>query len=117
MYIFVKTNNPQGLVDKIKESIDKKIIDTWSYDSEGDFTHSVEQWKYRAWMRPHIEKDKVVFAVICRRDKNMTMVEYAVYHGRFVEMLLRHFDRICTSIEVSPLGTKFDVISADNEQS
>ena len=44
MAIFVETNSPQSLVGKIKEAIDQNKIDTWSYDSDGDFTHNVDQW-------------------------------------------------------------------------
>jgi len=42
----------------------------------------------------------------------MTIVEYAVYHGRFVEMLLTHFDKECDAIEVSPLATSYDRVKA-----
>lgn len=41
------------------------------------------------------------------------MVDYAIYHGRFVEMLLAHFDHQCDSIDVSSLGTKYDRIKAE----
>ena len=41
----------------------------------------------------------------------MTVNEYAVFHGRFVEMLLDNYDHMCSSIEVTPLGTKYDSIS------
>lgn len=54
MAIYIKTENPQRLVDRIKECIDNHSIDTWIYDSDGDFTHSVEQWKFRAWIRPTV---------------------------------------------------------------
>lgn len=112
MSIYVRTENPKGLINKIKQAIDNNSIDTWAYDSEGDFTHNVDQWRYSAWMRPHIESGRIIFAILCRKDKNLSMVEYAVYHGRFVEMLLRHFDKDCQSIDVSPLGTSYDVINA-----
>lgn len=38
----------------------------------------------------------------------MSVVEYAVYHGRFIEMLLSHFDKHCQSMEATPLPTKHD---------
>lgn len=83
-------------------------------DSDGDFTHSVEQWKFRAWIRPHVESERVVFAILCRNDKNLSVAEYAVYHGRFVEMLLCHFDKVCQSIDVTPLASQYDKISIQN---
>jgi len=112
MAIFVKTNTPEMLVENIKKKIGEHRIDTWSVDSDNDFTHNVDQWRNRAWIRYKVEREfgRVVFFVICRRDANMTIVEYAVYHGRFVEMLLTHFDRECDTIEVSPLATNYDSV-------
>lgn len=115
MAIFVKTTTPGLLVESIKKKIDEHKIDTWSVDSDGDFTHNTDQWRYRAWFRHSIEAGRVVFYVICRRDKNMSVVEYAVYHGRFVEMLLTHFDKECDEIEVTPLATSYDSIVASKK--
>lgn len=115
MAIYIKTENPQRLVDRIKECIDNHSIETWIYDSDGDFTHSVEQWKFRAWIRPYVESGRIVFGIICRNDKNLSVTEYAVYHGRFVEMLLRHFDKTCLAVEVTPLATNYDIINAKKE--
>ena len=50
-----------------------------------------------------------MFFVIRRKGVDMTIVEYAVYHGRFVEMLLAHFNKECDAIEVSPLATNYDI--------
>lgn len=110
MAIFVETNSPQSLVDKIKEAIDQNKIDTWSYDSDGDFTHNVDQWRYNAWIRPIVEDKRVVFAILGRTDVPLSVVDYGVYHGRFVEMLLTHLDSQCSNIMVTPMP----VIKYDN---
>lgn len=115
MAIFVKTNTPGMLVENIKKKIDEHKIDTWSVDSDNDFTHDVDQWRNRAWIRYAIEVGRVVFYVICRNDANMSIVEYAVYHGRFVEMLLAHFDKECDAIEVSPLATNYDRVRSSKK--
>ena len=115
MAIYVKTNTPEMLVENIKKKIDEHKIDTWSVDSDNDFTHNVDQWRNRAWMRHKIESGRVVFYVICRSDANMKIVEYAIYHGRFVEMLLTHFDKECDAIEVSPLATSYDIVKPLNK--
>jgi len=39
-----------------------------------------------------IEDGKVIFKIFAPRNTAMSKVVYAVYHGRFIEMLLRHFD-------------------------
>ena len=115
MSIIVTTRTPGLLVDGIKKKIEEHKIDTWSVDSDGDYTHNTDQWRYRAWIRYKIEPSRVVFYVICRKDSNMSVVEYAVYHGRFVEMLLTHFDKECIGIEVSPLATTYDSVVASKK--
>ena len=110
MAIFVTVDNPASFVQDIKKGIDEKTIQTWEYDSDGDFTHSPDQWKNSAWIRPHEEAKRVVFGIVDRKDRNSSVVEYAVFHGRFVEMLLEHFDSRCEEISVSPMGTSYDII-------
>lgn len=115
MSIYVKTSNPASFLQNIKDKIEKKDIPTWAVDDDGDFTHSPGQWAYHAWMRPFIEtgNNRIVFGIICRKDSNLSVEDYAVYHGRFVEMLLTHFDKECDSIEVTPLATGYDKITAN----
>lgn len=110
MAVFVSTDNANELLSDIKKAIDSHRIITWEYDSEGDFTYNVEQWKGRAWMRPHVEANRIVFGIVDRKDVNLSVDEYAIFHGRFVEMLLEHFDKMFSDIRVSPLGTKYDII-------
>ena len=92
MAIIVNTNNPEHMLSKIKEAIDNGKIDTWNYDADGDFTHTPKQWIDTAWLRPVVASGSLIFGLIGKRNDQMTKVIYAVYHGRFVEMLLTHFD-------------------------
>lgn len=110
MAIFVSTEKASELLAEIKKAIDIHEIVTWEYDSDGDFTHVPEQWKNKAWLRPYIETNRLVFGIVDRKDVNLSLDEYAIYHGRFIEMLLEHFDKQCGEIQVSPLGTDYDVI-------
>lgn len=112
MAIEVITKLPYLLVSQIKEAIKNKDIITWDYDSDGDFTHSVDQWVNLAWMHPYVFGDKVIFGMIGRVRNNVTVEEYGVYHGRFVEMLLGHFDNIIDGITISVKGTKYDKLKA-----
>lgn len=115
MAIFVRVENPSMLVRKIKGYIDDGKITTWRYDQDGDFTHDADQWRFNAWIRPLLQEDRVVFGIICRNDRNLSVVDYAIYHGRFVEMLLTHFDKLCQGIEVSPLATNYDHVVANKK--
>jgi len=117
MSIYVKTANPRKLVDDINEKINNSAINTWSIDKDGDYTHTAQQWQFHAWVHPIVETERVVFAIWGRVSEDMSVVDYAIYHGRFVEMLLTHFDHQCTKIEVSCLASGYDRIKAAPKQS
>ncbi len=93
MAIIIKTNAPSSLLDAIKKEIDEGKIETWSYDSDGDFTHTPEQWKFKAWLRPKIYNGELRFGILKNNKVDLSTVVYGVYHGRFIEMLLNHFDQ------------------------
>jgi hypothetical protein len=92
MAIEVHTAQPEALLSAIKKAIDEKQVDTWEYDTAGDFTHSPLQWKFKAWFRPHVAAGVLRFGFLGPKGVIMTKSIYGVYHGRFVEMLLTHFD-------------------------
>lgn len=104
--IRVQTTSPQQLVEQIKRAIADKRILTWAVDSEGDFSPTQDQWIGKAWMTPVIKKEEpqtLYFGIIESRKVNMTKSIYGVFHGRFAEMLLTHFDTEITSLYISPL--------------
>ena len=113
MALIIKSNSPQELLSKIKKAIDSKSIVTWSYDSEGDFTHSPEQWKTKAWLSPKFVNDKLQFGLIGNKNENTTKLVYALYHGRFAEMLLTHFDKDIDGIEITSMPTSIDIITTE----
>jgi hypothetical protein len=110
MAVIVKTENPSSLLTAIKKAIADGDIQTWSYDADGDFTHTAEQWIRRAWFRPSIHDDRLVFNMIPPRTRNISRVVYGVYHGRFIEMLLNHFDKRFTDVSATALPTRADRI-------
>lgn len=108
MAIILKTDRPNWVVNQIRTRIDDSQIDTWSYDKDGDFTH-VGQWKNHAWMSPIIEDDTITFRIIGRKSVKMTLMEYAVFHGRFLEMLINQFPTESSQIIISsPLINPLD---------
>jgi hypothetical protein len=84
--------DPQQLLDAIKEAIRSGTVETWELDTDGDLTHSPEQWNNEAWFRPSVQTGQLVFMIIGKESEAMSTEVYAVYHGRFIEMLLAHFD-------------------------
>ena len=111
MAIYVSTDNPQDLLDKIKDYINKGKIDTWSFDSEGDFTHCADQWKNKAWFRPKIVGEYLVFGILGNTEVTMTKQLYGLYHGRFIEMVLSHFDSNMKSLKPTVMKSKYDSFS------
>ncbi|WP_297837862.1 hypothetical protein [Pseudomonas sp.] len=110
MAIIVNTANPKSLLSEIKQAIaDSKIV-TWSCDGQGDFSHTAEQWKYHAWFRAKIEESRLVFNTVPPKGKVISRVDYGVYHGRFIEMLLSHFDERFRDASATAMPSSGDVI-------
>jgi hypothetical protein len=111
MAITVVTGQPRGLLSAIKEAIDNETVRTWEYDGDGDFTHSAQQWNLKAWLRPRVREERLVFNILTPTGTEMSSVVYAIYHGRFIEMLLNHFDRKFTSVSATALPAQGDHVS------
>jgi hypothetical protein len=93
MAVHVKTKTPKKLLAAYKKAIDDGLATTWSYDSEGDFTHTGDRWVRKAWLRPKIiEKTQLSLFILCPKETKISTAVYAVYHARIIESLLRHCD-------------------------
>lgn len=110
MSIKVLTSNPRDLKDQINKYIVDGRISTWEVDADGDYTHSPEQWKNQAWFKIHYTQDGMVLGIWPPSNKNISIEIYAVYHGRFSEMLLSHFDSEFSKIIISSMPTEYDRI-------
>lgn len=112
MAVRIYTGNPKTLLEKIKKAIDKKHIITWSYDDDGDFTHTADQWKNRAWLKPFLGKDSLDLGILNPKETKISTPVYAIYHGRFIEMVLTHFDEDFTTAYATALPEKIDSVSS-----
>jgi hypothetical protein len=74
------------------QAIDDSKIVTWEHDKDGDFTHAPPQWRRKAWLRPFTSSGILQFGLLGQQKVEMTKSIYGVYHGRFIEELLTHFD-------------------------
>jgi len=111
MALHFKTSTPNKLLKAFKKAIDEKRIVTWAYDGDGDFTHTTEQWKNQAWLRPKVKKDEeLILTIIKPQDKNISSVIYAIYHGRFLEAMLTHCDLLFTRASATALPSTGDVV-------
>ena len=96
MAAYFLTTTPNALLKAFKKAIDEGHIVTWSYDNQGDFTHTVSQWKNLAWLRPSVQSDRLVFNIIKPQNTAISKEVYAIYHGRMIEAMLAHFDNTFT---------------------
>ena len=111
MAIHIETPTPKKLLAAFKKAIDDGHVTTWSYDSDGDFTHTADQWNKGAWLRPKImERSELILYILSPKEVTITSTLYAVYHGRIVEPFLRHCDHIFSVIRISSSPEDGDVI-------
>ena len=105
------TPNPQQLLTSLKEAIRKGHISTWS-EENGYFTHTPSQWARKAWLRASVQNSELRFAIINSQGSYVTTEVYAVYHGRFIETMLAHFDKQFNIGFASAMPTAADQVAA-----
>jgi hypothetical protein len=101
MSIRAFSDDSASLLARIKTLIKSGHIATWECDSDGDFTHSPAQWKNKAWLRPEVQDDNLRLAILGTKA-GLSREVYAVYHGRFIEMLIAHVPCKFTTVSASP---------------
>ena len=106
MALIIKTSDPASLLKEIKAAIDQKKVETWSYDPDGDLTHTPPQWFKKAYLRPKIYSGELRFGILGIKGVKLSNEYYGVYHGRFIEMLLIHFNSKFTT--ASATAKKFE---------
>lgn len=111
MAINFDTTDPKKLLAAFKKAIDDNEVVTWSYDKDGDFTHTPEQWKHQAWLRPVIYTGRLTMNFIGNNKAKTTKVVYGVYHGRFIESMLTHCDGLFSVGAATAMPTNSDHIT------
>jgi hypothetical protein len=110
MAIYFETKTPKKLLAAYKKAVDDGHVDTWSYDKDGDFTHTAEQWNKQAWLRPKVQEGTaLVFHILAPQDTPLSSIIYAVYHGRFIESMLSHCDGLFQQGRASSMPEEGDV--------
>lgn len=108
MALYFLTDTPNGLLSTFKKAIDDGHVATWAYDKAGDFTHTAQQWKNSAWLRPSTATGQLVLNTIKPTDKNITWEVYGIYHGRFIESMVIHCHDLFTNAQATASPTKDD---------
>ncbi|HEY3251714.1 MAG TPA: hypothetical protein VGK25_11400 [Ignavibacteria bacterium] len=108
MAVIIKITAPGALLEKIKKAIDEQTVDSWSYDKDDDFTYTQMEWIGRAFFRPEVYEGELRFGLRKPETRDVTKEIYSVYHGRFIEMLLIHFENEFTTAEATAQKTEPD---------
>lgn len=100
MALIFETNRPEKLLESLKNAVRAGSI-AWEIDEDGDFTYSPQKWKYEAWLHPSVGKHRLTFYILPPKTDTITTEVYAVYHARFLQMMLTYFDELFDSCRAS----------------
>ena len=97
MAVNFMTDNAHALLDSFDARIDqseaKGKITTWEKSDDGEYyTHTSVDWRKKAWFRPKVETDRLIFNIIKPKNAGVSTVVYGYYHGHLIETFLNHFD-------------------------
>lgn len=104
------TDQPAALLSAIKKAINDEVVTTWTIDADGDLTHTSAQWAKKAWMRPKIMDDRLLFNIIAPKDVKMSKTTYGVYHARLIQTLLIYFDGQFKTATATAMATSGDQV-------
>jgi hypothetical protein len=106
MAMVIFTQAPKKLHDAIVSEIEGGRIVTWSIARDGALIHTTrgDQWSDKAKLYLAVIPGEALLVKISGPDhENLKVEPYAVYLGRFAEMLLAHFDTLFSTIHISAL--------------
>lgn len=109
MSVFFETSDPSGLLAAFKKAIRDGHIDTWGVDSDGDFTHTPDQWNKKAWLRPQVFSSGLMMRFIGREKVPATREDFAVFQGRFIESMTVHCYHLFRMARASASPTNDDI--------
>ncbi len=110
MAVHLLTNNPSALLAAFKLAIKEGHVETWSVDSQGDFTHTPPQWNKLAWFRPELRSDRVVLKIVKPQNGSVSWEVYGIYHGRIIESFIIHCNNLFSEGYASAKPTIDDVL-------
>jgi len=111
MALYFLTDQPSHLISSFKKAIDAGHVATWSYDKNGDFTHTAQQWKNLAWLRPSTASGRLVFNILRPNNASITWEVYGIYHGRFIESMIVHCHDLFTNAQATPMPAQGDIVN------
>jgi hypothetical protein len=104
------TDRPEELLSALKRGIAEGQVIGWKIDEDGDLTLTSENFANRAWMRPKVLPDRLLFNILGNKSGQMSKRLYAVYHARLVQILLTYFDTKLKTATATALPTSGDKV-------
>lgn len=104
MKIIVYTKNAKTLLNKISTKIIDKELKTWEIvkNSENNnlFSHTPDQWKEKAMLKPEIKKENLELILSWWKGKEPEERVKGYILGRFIEVLVVHFRKEFDNIKI-----------------
>jgi hypothetical protein len=105
MKILIQTNSPDQLRSIIFKNVEDEKIKTWIIrkDSSGNrfLTHKPEQWYDLALIGFDATSNQLEARITWWKDKEPSEDVKGYYLGRFVEILMVHFNRYFNNITIT----------------
>jgi hypothetical protein len=117
MAVSFSTANPEALLAKFNAAIEQREqkgkIETWERSADKQYyTHKAADWYKKAWFKPHIEVQRLVFNIVKPQNAAVSSVTYGYYHGHLIETFLNHFDGSFNDGAASALPAANDNVSS-----
>jgi hypothetical protein len=112
MALKIETSSPKELIAAVREAIRTGVVTTWTSTKEGylTFTGAGGNWKSKAWFKPAYGDGYVKLYILRPKGERVSVATYAVYHARFVEMLLIKFEGQFDAVTASATAETKDVV-------
>lgn len=100
------TANPQELVEAINMEMKDGKLKTWERKfnavNETIYNHNTEAWSDKVMIKPFVGKDRVSFRTTYWTGKEApTDAQRGYVIGRFVELLMVHFNKRFSRLEIT----------------
>lgn len=116
MSVIFHTAKPETLLSEFDKRIEQKEangkITTWQKSDDGEYyTHKATDWAKKAWFKPSTSDGRLTFNIVEPKNRNVTTLVYAYYHGHLIETFLNHFDQDFSSAQATALAASGDKCS------
>ncbi|MBV8364664.1 MAG: hypothetical protein JO193_08885 [Candidatus Eremiobacteraeota bacterium] len=98
------------MLNLLIEGVKSRRIQTWIYLESGYFTHEPMQWRNLAFLQPSTLGNNLCINIVKPQNSLVSAETYAVYHGRFIEMLVAHFPKEFTNATASARPSWTDLV-------